>query len=264
VAYARARMSSRAPILATLAAILLTSATAGAVKRRFEPTDLDLAAPGTMGVDLQLGLVQSDGPLRLVLPDAELNLGLASNVEIDVDFSFGVEGPANGAFAFDHTTTDNMWIAAKLGLLALRDPAAGTAWALGLQLGPKVPLSRDAVGAGYEALFLVGCTTGQVHLGLNLGGLIDPGAEVSRRRPVGVVMGVDAQLDVTEQFTVLGGLGAVLYVSANPHALEGTLGLQWSPTETLDVSLLGLVGLPPGSDRYGVFVGVAKTFQLWK
>jgi hypothetical protein len=257
-------MSSRAPILTTAVAILLTSGTAGAGKRHFEPTDLDLAEPGAMQADLQLGVARSDGPLRLILPDAEIDLGLASNVELDVDFSFGIEGPAKGAFSFDHTTTDNSWIAAKLGLLDLRDPAAGTAWTVGLQLGPKIPLSRDARGVGYEALLLVGRTMAPVHLVLNLGGLVDPGAEVSQKRPVGVVGGLDLEVDLTPQLSILGELGTVLYVSRDPHELEGSLGVQWSPTETLDLSLVGLLGLPPGSDRYGVLVGVARKFQLWK
>jgi hypothetical protein len=245
------------------AIVLLAAGPAEAYKRRFEPTDLELEEPGTLEADVQMGFLQSDGPGRLVLPDAEIDLGLAAGVELDIDFTFGLEGPAKGRYKVDHTTTDNTWLAAKLGLFDFRDPRTGNAWAVGLQLGPKLPLSADAHGVGYEALFLVGRVMGPLHLGLNLGALADPGAEIARKRPIGAVAGLDAEYDVNDQFAILGELGTVIYFSGDPHELEGTLGLQWSPTETLDLSVIGLVGLPPGSDRYGVLVGAARKFQLW-
>lgn len=138
--------------------VVLFATEAAAYKRRFEPTDLELEEAGMLQADVQLGFLQSDGPGRLVLPDAELDLG----------------------------------------------------------------------------------------------------------RPVGAVAGLDAEYELNDQFAILGAVGTVIYFSGDPHELEGALGLQWSPTETLDVSMMGLVGLPPGSDRYGVLVGAARKFQLWK
>ncbi len=243
---------------------MLFATEAAAYKRRFEPTDLELEEAGMLQADVQLGFLQSDGPGRLVLPDAELDLGVAPGVEIDIDFTFGLEGPARGPYNVDHPITDNTWLAAKLGLFDTRDPVTGYTWAMGLQLGPKLPLSQDVHGIGYEALFLVGRMMGPWHLGLNLGVLADPGAEIARGRPVGAVAGLDAEYEVNDHFAILGAVGTVIYFSGDPHELEGALGLQWSPTETLDVSVMGLVGLPPGSDRYGVLVGAARKFQLWK
>jgi len=245
-------------------AIVVTSPPAGALKRRFEPTDLELEEPGTLQADVQLGFLQSDGPGRLLLPDAELDLGLAPNVEVDVDFTFGLEGPAKGPYSLDHPITDNTWLAVKLGLLDVRDARAGTAWALGLQLGPKLPISQDARGVGYEALFLVGRSMRSLHVGLNVGVLADPGASVSRDRPVGAVAGLDVEYDLPHDVAILGEIGTVLYFSGDPHELEGTLGVQWSPVEEMDLSLMGLVGLPPGSDQYGILFGVARRFSLWK
>jgi hypothetical protein len=257
-------MTARAPGLAAALSVLLATSAAGAVKRRFEPTDLELEDAGVLEADIQVGPVQSDGPMRIVFPDAEIDLGLAPNIELDVDFTLGLEGPLRGPYSVDHTVTDNTWIAAKLGLLDVRDPAAGTAWALGVQLGPKLPLAGDARGTGYEALFLVGRTMGRWHLVLNAGGLVDPGADISRKRPIGAVAGLDLQVDLPHDVAILGEIGTVLYVSGDPHELAGTLGVQWSPTATLDLSVVGLVGLPPGSDRYGLLLGVARKFQLWR
>ena len=108
-------MSPRAPSLAAALSSLCAAGAAEATKRRFEPTDLELEEAGTLQADIQFGPVRSDGPLRLVLPDAEIDLGLAPNIELDVDFTFGLEGPAQGPYRPDHGVTDNTWIAAKTG-----------------------------------------------------------------------------------------------------------------------------------------------------
>jgi hypothetical protein len=237
-----------------------------AAKHHFEPTDLELQDPGLLEADFQLGVARSDGPWRAVLPDAELNLGLAPNVEIDVDFAFGIEGPQRGAFSFDHAVADNVWLATKLGLWDVRDEAAGTAWAFGLQLGPKLPLAPGARGIGYEALLLFGRTIRSTHLALNVGGLVDPGAEVSRKRPIGVEMGLDVDQDLGPDgtFSLLGEIGGIHWFTGDPDQLQVTAGIQWSPSDLLDLSLGAMVGLPPGSDRYAVLLGVSPKVRLWR
>lgn len=239
---------------------------ASAAKPHFEPTDLELQDPGLLEVDLQLGFARSAGPWRAVLPDAEINLGLTSRVELDVDFAFGFEGAPGRAFTFDHVVTDNVWLAAKLGLWDHRDEAAGTAWAFGVQLGPKLPIAAGAYGIGYEALFLLGHTRGTTHLVLNAGGLVDPGAEVARGRPIGVELGLDLDQDLGRDspFSILAEVGGVHWFTGDPDQLQVTAGLQWSPSDRLDLSLTGLVGLPPGSDRYAVLLGVSPKVRLWQ
>jgi len=253
---------------AAVAAVVLASspATALGAKNRFEPTDLELEDPGVLDVDLQFGALRSAGPWRAVTPDVEIDLGLTRNVELDVDFAYAVEGPERGAFSFDHVRADNLWLSAKVGLFGRRNASSGAAWSVGLQLGPKLPLAPDAHGVGYEALLLVGRTFGRLHTVLNAGGLVDPGAQVSRGRPIGVELGLDLRLalDDKDRFSILGQVGSILYVSSDPHELHASSGLRWSPSERLDLSLMGLVGLPPGSDRYGVLLGVSPKFQLWK
>lgn len=256
-------MHLRTSIPAALAALLFASG-AEAAKRRFEPTDLEIEEPGKVEIDLQFGYMKSPGPARIVMPDGEIDLGILPNFELDLDFAVGLEGPDRGPYAVDHVTGDNLWLAAKLGLWDARDEARGTAWALGVQLGPKIPVAKGARGAGYEAMLLLGRTFRGAHLGLNVGGLVDPGAEVSRGRPIGVELGLGLEIELREQLSLVGEAAAVVYLSPDPHALDATLGLQWSVDERLDLSLVGLLGFLPGSDRYGVLVGVARRFELYR
>src|SRR5262249_53678245 len=151
--------------------------------------------PGWLDIDLQFGPVRADA-WRLVVPDVELDLGLLPQVELDIDGAYAIESPEGGGFSLDRSAPDNLWIAAKLGLLGWQDDAdKASAWALGLQLGPKLPVARDAHGIGYETLFLAGRTWGgDSHLVFNLGGLIDPGGAIGGQRPIGLEGGLDADL----------------------------------------------------------------------
>ena len=264
---ARMRLTPRlaAALLVAIATVALPRA-AFAAKHHFEPTDLELQDPGLVELDLQVGVAHSDGPWRAVLPDAEINLGLTNRVEIDLDFAFGIEGRPGRAFTFDHLVTDNIWLATKLGLWDSRDEAAGTAWAFGLQLGPKLPVGTGTYGVGYEALLLFGHTIRTTHLSLNVGGLVDPGAEVSRKRPIGVEMGLDLDQDLGRDsaFSILAEVGGIHWFTTDPDQLQVTAGLQWSPSDFLDLSLSGMVGLPPGSDRFAMLLGVSPKARLWE
>src|SRR5262249_23454168 len=157
---------------------------------------------------------KSTGPGRIVLPDAEIDLGILPNFELDLDFAVGLEGPAKGPYKVDHVTAENIWSSVKLGLWDSRDPARGTAWAFGVQLGPKVPISPGARGVGYEALLLFGRTFRRGHLDLNAGWLVEPGAEISRKRPIGAEIGLDLEVKLWESLSLLGEVGTTLYVSS--------------------------------------------------
>jgi hypothetical protein len=237
-----------------------------AARQHFEPTDLSLQDPGLLEADLQLGGARSAGPWRAVLPDAEINLGLAPNVEIDLDFAFGLEGASDRPFTFDHAVADNIWLATKIGVWSRRDEAARTAWALGVQLGPRLPVAPGARGLGYEALLLIGRNVRGTHLVLNTGALIDPGVEVARKRPIGVELGLDLAQDLDSQgaFSLLAEIGGLHYFTSDPDQFQVSVGLQWSPSDVLDLSLTGLVGLPPGSDRYAILLGVSPRVRLWQ
>src|SRR4051794_40778772 len=168
----------RRPVAVVLLPLLLAAAplaARGASRRSrplFEPTDLELEDPGTVEVDLQLGYVQSSGPARLVIPDLELDIGLARSLELDVDASYAVIRPDRGQFALDQGAPDSLWAALKIGLLSVDGADGGLA--LGLQLGPKLPVAPGSHGVGGEALALLGLRRGDTHLVLQLGALVDP------------------------------------------------------------------------------------------
>jgi len=216
-------------------------------------------------LDLQVGVAHGDATWRTVIPDFELDLGLTDDFELDIDGTNAVEGGADGRFSFDHSAPDNLWIASKIGLLDLRDRSAQTAWALGLQLGPKIPIASDAHGIGYEALVLVGRTIGTTQLALNVGGLVDPGEQVANGRPIGVESGLDVNLAIHgSRFSVLGEIGGIHFFSNNTDQLSATLGLAWQAPDAFELSVVGLAGLLPGGDRGAVLLGFSPKLALWK
>jgi hypothetical protein len=261
----RAKLSLAAALLLLSSSLLSSTARADHVAHRFEPTDLDLQPPGLLQFDMQTGLVRGPKAVRLVVNDFELNFGLSHNVELDVDGAVGVEGPSDGSFRFNHATLDDLWLSSKLGLASWHDEAKKSAWAIGLQLGPKVPISVDSKGAGFESLLLIGRNIRRVHLVFNAGGLVDPGVHVSSKRPIGIEAGADLNLDLNDQdtFSILGELGGILYFSDDPNQAAVSLGLQWSPNELLDFSIVAIAGVA-GSDRYGVLFGVSPKVRLFR
>lgn len=255
---------SRSLAIAFALALVASSAHARP-QPRFEPTDLELEQPGVTELDLQLGPVRGPGAWRLVTPDFELDLGLTSRVELDLDGAYAFEGvtPGSpGSTLFDHTAPDNLWLSAKLGLADWRDPVRDRAIALGLQIGPKLPVANGASGLGFESQVLLGATWGGSHLVLDLGALYDP--SVAGARPRGLEAGIDLQLElVPDRWAILGEIGGVHYLSSDADQLSATAGLQFSPTPMLDLSVVALVGVLSGSDPYGVLFGISPKLAVW-
>lgn len=249
--------------VALIAALLANSSTASAAKKHhFEPDDLELEDPGTLDVDLQVGPLRgdSDGKNRLLLPDFELGLGLSPEVQLELDGAFSLDqfdGPRR------RVTADPLWLAAKLGLFDSRDDA-GNVWALGLELGPRLPI-LNAAGVGYGALGLLGFSRRGLHLVLNAGGLLDPGATLSAERPRSLVIGLDldAELDHQKRWSAQSELGFAHYFSSDPEELAFTLGGTFAVSPKLDVSATGLLGFLPGTDHAGLLLGVSPQLDLW-
>jgi hypothetical protein len=250
----------RALPLLLAAALFPARASARPLRPRFEPTDLELEQSGVIDVDVQLGMSQGADGARTILPDFEIDVGLLDNFEHNLDGAFAVERAANGQIS----TYDNLWLAAKVGLLDVRNPLTGSAWALGLQFGPKLPIGRGFDGIGFESLLLIGFTRRRVHTVLNVGGFAD--ADTPAGRPLGVQAGLDFSLDLDEsgQVSFDAQLGGVYFVSADPAQLLFSGGFTWAASEQLDVSVAGLVGFLPGSDRFGVLVGFSPKFRVFK
>jgi hypothetical protein len=241
-----------------LFALLLCSAAPARAERRvrpiFEPTDLELEESGTVEADLQTGFVRGNEAGRLVMPDAELDLGLTRTLELDIDGAYAIEGPRTGPFGLDHAAPDSLWVSLKTGIELWN-------FGLGLQLGPKFPTASGSHGLGGEVLLLIGEHVGPAHIALNAGAFIDP--DTGGGRPRGLEGGLDLELDVTKSWSLTGELGAVHFFSPDPAQLVGTAGVTWSPTPRLDLSLVGLYGFFGEGDRYGVLFGVSPKFSLW-
>jgi hypothetical protein len=260
------RPSRAAATLFVVAALLGGARLVAAKPRpRFEPTDLEMEDTGVFEIDLEFGVVKSQGPTRLVIPDFELDLGLLPNLELDIDGAYAIEGPQTGPFSPDHAAPDNLWVGAKIGLYDDHDEDSHAGRALGIQIGPKLPVARGAHGIGVESLLLIGGSTRRVTAVFNIGGFVDPSPDATSPRPVAVEWGIDLELrlDKREHYQLTGELAGVKFKSTYPDQLGVTAGFNWSPIESLDISLVGLLGFLEGNDRYGLLIGVSPKFHLF-
>jgi hypothetical protein len=250
--------------IATIAVALVSTTARAGVHPRFEPTDLELEDSGTTEIDLQMGVVKGPDASRIVVPDFEIDLGILPNLELDLDGAYGVEGAPPRVTFLDHQAPENLWLSAKLGLWDHRDPVTKNSWAIGVQAGPKFPVAPDTHGLGGEALLLVGRMQGPVHLVAQVGGLVDPHLS-GAARPWGIEGGLDLDLDLDhhDTWSLLGELGGLWYGSDDDPQLAATAGIQYSPNQKLDLSVVVLVGFLAGSDPYGLLFGVSPKFSLW-
>lgn len=250
---------------ATLLVLLVTAPVgARAIRRLFEPTDLQWESPGDTELDLQVGVVRGPDALRLTVPDFELDFGITEQIELGLDGAMDFEGPADGATRYDHVDVDNLWLSLKVGLLSFQNSSRTRVMSMGLQLGPKLPTANQARGVGAESLLLLGFASDRTFLSLNLGALLDPNANGSGR-PRGFEAGLDIvqSLDQGKRWSLTGEVATVRFSSADLNQLHTTLGVTYNPTDAIAFSLVGLAGLARGSDRYGVLVGVSPKLHLW-
>jgi hypothetical protein len=177
----------------SLVSLVTTPLEARPVRRLFEPTDLELEDSGVIEADLQVGVVKGTNGNRIVVPDAEIDIGLTEQLELDLDGAFSIE---------DHKVSpDNLWVSLKAGLLSFEDASRKRSFSTGLQLGPKLPLARQAQGIGLEGLFLFGLALQDTHLIANIGGLLDPSIG-GTSRPCGYEGGLSLDHDLTKVWNV--------------------------------------------------------------
>jgi len=240
-------------------------ARAATIRRIFEPTDLEFERPGTTELDMEFGLVRGQDAYRVSMPDFELDLGLAQNVELDLDGEFALGGPDDGEFRIDQLAQDNLWSALKLGLATWETKEADWRWALGAQIGPVWPLAPGAQGVGVEGIGLFGLQMGQSYFVLNTGALLQPSDQPGQPRAEGFVGGLDMEiaLDRDGVWALTGELAGAAYWSPDEPQITTTLGIQWSPLGNLELSVTGLRGWLAGGDQWGILLGVAPKFRLW-
>jgi hypothetical protein len=254
--------------LAVLAGARVAHARRG-VRPLFEPTDLELEDPGVTELDLQAGVIRGQLPWRLVIPDFELDLGLTRWLEFDVDGAYALEAPPGG-FKFQDAAPDNLWPAFKVGIYDWADEGATdydtSAWAVGAQVGPKLPVASGSHGVGFEALVLLGHVAWKAHFVLNAGWFVDPFPSAMSERPNGIELGLDFDRDLDKRghYQVTAELSGVKFISSDPNQLLATAGLGWTPIPPYtQITLVGLVGFLEGSDKYGVLLGLTQKIGIW-
>ncbi len=252
-------------VMSTVLAMALAGTAHGQVRRRplFEPTDLELEEAGVVEANVQMGALRSADGWRSVVPDAEIDVGLTPNVELDLDWTFDLAGFPGGRLSNAQPTGENLWFASKLGLFDAKDDGSQTTWALGMQLGPKVPLGSHANGAGFEGLVLLGLTRGRLVLAINVGGLVDPGDQVGRKRPAGIEGGghVTVALDAKQRVSLLADVGAVVFVSSDANQLHVSPGIELDVNESASFTGQALFGLLAGGDRIGGLLGFSYKWE---
>ena len=240
------------------------------VRPLFEPTDLELEDPGVSEFDLQAGPIRGQGPWRLVIPDFEIDLGLLRWLEFDLDGSYALEAPGPGSFRFENAAPDNLWPALKIGIYDWVDEGSSaddlTAWAVGAQVGPKIPAAPGSHGVGFEALALIGHVLWKAHFVLNAGMFIDPHPSATSDRPIGIELGLDFDRDLDKggHYQVTAELSGVKFLSSDPNQLLATAGLAWTPIPPYtQFTVVGLVGFLEGSDKYGMLLGLNQKIGIW-
>jgi hypothetical protein len=245
------------------------AAPAGVIARprpRFEPTDLEWQETGVFEVDVEVGAIRSPGPWRFVIADFELDFGILPNVELGLDGAYAIEGPASGAFSFDHGVASSLWPSLKLGIYDDHDFQTGRARAVGVQLGPRLPVAAGSHGVGGEALVIFGGSNHGLTVAANLGAFVEPAQDALGGRQVGAEAGLDLelQLDTQDRFQLTGEIAGAYFFSSDPRQLHGTAGITWSATPNLDLSVVGIVGMLAGDDRYGILFGFEPKLRLFE
>lgn len=244
-----------APTLAAARIVVLLAVNARGAKfhRRFEPTDLELERPGYLETDMQFGITSGDfGAGRLYLPDYEVDLGLTSRVELDLDGSFALD-PLKQTPTFK--TGEPLWTSVKIGLFDVEDAGPARVAAAGLQLGPRLTINSDGtLGSGYGALALGRLDFGAERVVVNAGALLD---EVSPRVfELGLVLGLDLAVDLDSRgrWSLTGEAGITHYLPAFPDQLAFTWGVAYD-TGDASYSIATLVSPIGISDRAALLLG---------
>lgn len=233
-------------------------------RARFEPDTLELQKPGVFSVDAQVGAIGGEGDRdgdglganRLLLPDFEVELGLLSWLELDVDGAFFLLDP--GAEK-ERMIGDPLWTAARFELLNVGDKVGGETFGIDLGLGPRWPTLHGAPGVGFAALALIGGGTRRLH------GVVNLGTQLDREQPAALLYGLDLGLvaDKPGKWSVLGQVAGAFVLGHGQHQLLTNVGVSYEISEALELSVLGITGPAYRGDRLGILAGLTSDFSIW-
>ena len=247
------------------ATIALPAGVSARPRPRFEPTDLEWESTGVFEVDVEFGLIRGPVSGRLVVPDFELDFGILDNLEFDLDGSYALESTVPGSFSFDRPVPSSLWPSLKIGIYNDHDHETQRGRAIGVQVGPRIPIASGAHGLGFETLVVFGGSRRGLSVALNLGAFVEPPTDAVSPYTLGVDAGIDLELalDSRDRFQLTGELGGMYFLTADPNQLHATAGITWTVNANLDLSVLGILGILPGDDRYGVLFGFEPKLHLF-
>ena len=231
-------------------------------RRRFEPTDLDLRDEGVVEIDTQVGYSGGADP-RVTMPDLEVALGLAHGIQLQLDTTLGWDQQQKNRLR----TVENTWATVKLRIADVVDPVTQDYWAVGTQVGPKLPTMQDARGLGVEGLVIVGRGQGPVHLFVQVGVLLDPYVATpgtARERPFALEGGVDADIDLDDhdRWSFTAEVGASRFFAPRYGETHATAGVACNVTKQLELSAIAIGGYAQGG-QLGFLVGATPKLALF-
>ncbi len=236
-----------------LFALLLFAVPAEAKHRgfRYFPQDLDMEAPGTGELSLRSGFTRHGAP-ALAAPDLEIDLGLLRRLELGVDGQWGVNNAGD-----DWAATDQMWLSFKH--LLYDERLGSTAFALGVQHGPRVAATPTSKGLGYEALAMVGVRREAWQALVSLGCGLDPHDTALGLRPWVVMGSVDLDWSLSDTWS----LEAQLLDAQGPGApgWVESAGVAWQ-TGSRQLRMGGTTGYAGSQWAPGLYVGFSQKLDL--
>ena len=235
-------------------------------RARFEPTDLEMANPGELDIDIETGLLRDGSSWRLYAPDVELDLGLTRDVELDLDGSFALASPGTEALTPLTPSPDNLWLSLKVGLIGNRHRREREAWGLGFQAGPRIAVAPGFEGLGAEVMVLVARHERRLHLAASVGGYIEPRnpATASTQRAAIAALDLTVELDASSTWLLHAELYGVLANDSDAHEAGVSAGLEWAVSPSLSVSSTVVAGWSNGGPSAGLLLGFSPSFQLWR
>ena len=236
-------------------AVLLVALPCQAKRRslHFFPKDLDMELPGDLEVTALTGWLRTGARDVLVVPDLEIDFGLARRVEIGCDFQAAVDAQTKV-----WAPTDHLWLSLKH--IVADGRTARHALAFGFQHGPRVATMVGTHGAGYQAVGLWSLRAPDWQVVASTGAYLDPRDDALGHRPWALIAGMDVDWDFNDEWTFAPSLSASWTPGGTVQWVVAA-DLQWQFDNWL-LSAGALGGAGDDGKSLGLRLGVAPRWQI--